>query len=163
MAVTCTVKLKVFEGWFAGVTTAVMSADPGLLGLKIIEDDPVLSVLSSTVGNPVGLAVEVDLVDVEELAKVLVVMLELVEGGVATMSPPLEAFQWTGVPWRGAPSSIVFTEIMAVWLVKIFGGPPLIVSTRGYGRKVMGMDATARPGVEMVRMVAPGNAGVMLS
>src|SRR5207253_4310624 len=84
--VTWTVKLNVFEGRFTGVTTAVMSADPGLLGLKIIDDNPVLSVLSSTVGSPAGVVVEVDLVEVLEAMAVVVEMVEaFVSGGVATM------------------------------------------------------------------------------
>jgi len=141
-----------------------MSADPGLLGLKIIDDKPVLSVLSSTVGSPVGVAVDVDLVEVAEAAALVVEMLEeLVSGGVATTRPPLDAFQCTGVPFRGAPSSIVLTDMMAVWFVKILEGPPLIVSTRGYGRKVIDIEATDRPGVEIVRIVVPGTTGVMLS
>jgi hypothetical protein len=141
-----------------------MSADPGLLGLKIIDERPVLSVLSSTVGSPVGVAVEVDLVEVVEATALVVEMVEeFVSGGVATMRPPLDTFQWTGVPLRGAPSSIVLTDIMAVWFMKIFGGPPLIVMTRGYGRKVIDIEATERPGVEIVRIVVPGTTGVMLS
>jgi hypothetical protein len=109
-------------------------------------------------------AVEVDLVEVVEATALVVEMVEeFVSGGVATMRPPLDTFQWTGVPLRGAPSSIVLTDIMAVWFMKIFGGPPLIVMTRGYGRKVIDIEATERPGVEIVRIVVPGTTGATLT
>ena len=136
-------------------------AAPALLGLKITAEEPPLSVVSLTASDPAGAAAGADRV-VEVVLAVVVVLEDWFADAWGMMtSPPLDALQCTVVPGTGDPSSITFTDITAVWLVRILAGPPVIPSSLGYGRKVTGSEEIENPRAEIVSVVDPGTAGAI--
>ena len=89
-----------------------------------------------TAGAPEGVTGVVDAVDfavllVADVALVVELVDEFEGCGVDMISPPLDAFQYTGAPARGDPSSAMLTDMTDDWVVKIVAGPPVIVSTLG--------------------------------